>query len=45
MAKNATRKALAYNFRKYPPVLTVKEVCEMLEFRPTKVYGKRRYSG
>lgn len=39
MAKNATRKALSHNFRKYPPVLTVKEVCEMLEFRQTKVYG------
>ena len=39
MAKNATRKALAQHFRKYPPVLTVKEVCEILEFRSTKVYG------
>lgn len=39
MAKNATRRTLTNNFKKYPPVLTVKEVCEMLDFRPTKVYG------
>ena len=39
MATSATRKSLVNNFRKYPPVLTVKEVCEILGLGSTKVYA------
>lgn len=39
MASNAEKKEITSNLRKYPPVLTVKEVCEILKFKPTKVYG------
>ena len=39
MTINAEKKDIANKLRKYPPVLTVKEVCEILKFRPTKVYG------
>ena len=39
MANNAEKKDIANKLRKYLPVLTVKEICEILKFRPTKVYG------
>ena len=39
MTINAEKKDIANKLRKYQPVLTVKEVCEILKFRPTKVYG------
>ena len=39
MAMSATRKSLANNFKKYPPVLTVKEICEILDLGSTKVYS------
>lgn len=39
MASNEEKKEIMNNLRKYPPVLTVKDVCEILKFRPTKVYG------
>ena len=39
MAISADKKDITNKLRKYPPVLTVKEVCEILKFRPTKVYG------
>ncbi len=39
MASNEEKKDITNNLRKYPPVLTVKDVCEILKFRPTKVYG------
>ena len=39
MAISADKKDITNKLRKYPPVLTVKEVCEILMFRPTKVYG------
>ncbi len=37
--KNDLRKSLRSDFRKYPPVLTVKQVCEILGLKPTRVYG------
>jgi len=39
LAISADKKDITNKLRKYPPVLTVKEVCEILKFRPTKVYG------
>ena len=39
MAISADKKDITNKLRKYPPVLTVKEVCEILKFRPTKAYG------
>ena len=39
MAISADKKDITNKLRKYPPVLTVKEVREILKFRPTKVYG------
>lgn len=39
MASDSIRKSLRSDFRKYPPVLTVKQVCEIIELRPTRVYG------
>ena len=39
MAISADKKDITNKLRKYPPVLTVKEVCEILKLRPTKVYG------
>lgn len=39
MASNAEKKDIENKLRKYPPVLTVKEVCEILHFGTTKVYG------
>ncbi len=39
MADNARRKAISSNFRKYPPVLTVKQLCEILGLGTTKVYA------
>ena len=36
MAISADKKDITNKPRKYPPVLTVKEVCEILKFRPTK---------
>lgn len=39
MASNDERKEITSNLRKYPPVLTVKQVCEILNFGTTKVYG------
>ena len=39
MANDLSRKTVKSDLRKYPPVLTVKQVCEILGFRPTKVYG------
>lgn len=33
------RKSLKSDFKKYPPVLTVKQVCEIMGLRPTRVYG------
>ncbi len=39
MAISAEKKDITNNLRKYPPVLTVKDVCEILKLRPTKVYG------
>ena len=38
MASNEDKKDIANKLRKYPPVLTVKEVCEILHFGTTKVY-------
>lgn len=42
MASNDEKKEITNNLRKYPSVLTVKEVCDILKFRPTKVYGMIR---
>ena len=39
MASNEDKKDIANKLRKYPPVLTVKEVYEILHFGTTKVYG------
>ena len=39
MATDTLRKNIAKEFKKYPPVLTVNQVCEILEFKTTKVYG------
>ena len=39
MASNDEKKEITSNLQKYPPVLTVKEVCEILHFGTTKVYG------
>ena len=39
MASNPTKKTLKSNYRKYPPVLTVKQVCEIMKLKPTRVYG------
>ena len=39
MTINAEKKDIANKLRKYPTVLTVKEVCEILNFGTTKVYG------
>lgn len=39
MAISADKKDITNKLRKYPPVLTVKEVCEILKFILTKVYG------
>lgn len=39
MASNEDKKDIANKLRRYPPVLTVKEVCEILHFGTTKVYG------
>lgn len=39
MASNDEKKEITSNLRKYPPVLTVKQVCEILNFGTTKVYG------
>ncbi len=39
MANDAARKSLKSDFRKYPPVLTVKQVCEIMGLKPTRVYG------
>ena len=39
MASNVEKKDIENKLRKYPPVLTVKEVCEILHFGTTKVYG------
>ena len=39
MSSNDERKEITSNLRKYPPVLTVKQVCEILNFGTTKVYG------
>ena len=39
MAISADKKDITNKLRKYPPVLTVKELCEILKLRTTKVYG------
>lgn len=39
MSSNEEKKDITNKLRKYSPVLTVKDVCEILKFRPTKVYG------
>jgi excisionase family DNA binding protein len=39
MSSNEEKKDITNKLRKYPPVLTVKDICEILKFRPTKVYG------
>ncbi len=39
MANDDIRKSLKSDFKKYPPVLTVKQVCEIMELKPTRIYG------
>ena len=36
---NTVRKTVVNSFKKYPPVLTVKQVCEILDLGSTKVYS------
>ena len=36
---NTVRKTVVNSFKKYPPVLTVKQVCEILDLGSTKVYA------
>lgn len=39
MASDSIRKSLKSDFKKYPTVLTVKQVCEIMKLKPTRVYG------
>ena len=38
MDKNSSRNAYRTLFKKYPDVVTVKQICEMLDLSATKVY-------